>query len=755
MSEEGKEQAKVDVIYARLDELRSENRERLQRILRAGAVGTHQNRSEREAKAEHYELLLQTLSAVEDRLVFGKLTMSNGNERYIGRLGIAGADRKTLLTDWRAPIAEDFYRATPTEPRGIAFRRHILTKFRKVASIDDEIIDAESPYVQEILTSGGIKGEGALFRKLKDPTTGKMNDIVATIQAEQDLIIRSSMDGALIIQGGPGTGKTAVVLHRAAYLLYANREKLRGGVMLVGPNRSFLQYIDQVIPSLGETGVTTTTMHSILPHINVGRIETHEEQQIKGMPEMVEVIKNAANARKSVPAGNQEIPLSSGTLLLRRRDVMSCMRAVEKYNVPHNIGRNMFAKMLLKRLVDQYIDERLKSGAIRGGISSGDEWSKETVMSDISSNRDVRIAINLAWMPMRPERLVGELWSKPHRLKEVAPFLTDKQREALFQPMMTVWGLSDIPLLDEAAEVLGDYSKNSPLLAQQRNEQRKAQSEYAAGILAMTGSNIVDASTLSSRYEDADYVGAEIKKEILPTYGHIIIDEAQELSFMQWRMLRRRCPSLSMTIAGDVAQRTSLAGSRDWNAIIPKVFGDEYHTEELTVNYRNPSEVAELAIKFAKKNKLYVNQRTSLRSEEKAVQIIKSENPIDTAAEHVIDLAKHFINSDGTGRVCCITSEKSLAALSTAIDNKIAQEFGEDEVKRLNAQENWEMQITVNTALNVKGLEFDAVLLYEPSELYDEQEDEQVAISDVYVSITRPTKKLVIVHAKRLPKGLG
>lgn len=257
------EQSTVDLLYGRLDELRQQARTRLARVRRAAPSGSPQNRSERDAFSTLYADRVAQLEAVEDRLCFGRLDLDDGTIRHIGRIGLTDQEHTSLLTDWRAPAAQAFYRATAAVNYDVVRRRHLMTKGRQVLSLEDEVLDIETVTADTSGTFSHLSGEGALFAAMAAGRTGHMGDIVATIQAEQDTIIRAPLAGALVVQGGPGTGKTAVALHRAAYLLYAHRRLLeRSGVLLIGPSSSFLRYIDQVLPSLGETGVVSTTIGS-------------------------------------------------------------------------------------------------------------------------------------------------------------------------------------------------------------------------------------------------------------------------------------------------------------------------------------------------------------------------------------------------------------------------------------------------------------------------------------------------------------
>ena len=258
------EQQAVDRAYGRLDDLRAEMWQRLDTVRAAGSHGSPTQRSERDSFATMYENRLTQLRSVEDRLVFGRLDAKNGDRHYIGRIGLSSPDHEPILTDWRDEAARPFYEATPSNHGDIVMRRHITLSFREVVGVEDEVLDVHSDQVGQASSAGTLTGEGALLASLSSRRTGKMTDIVATIQAEQDRIIRSDMNRAVVVQGGPGTGKTAVALHRAAYLLYTHRRTLeRSGVLVVGPSSAFLHYIDQVLPSLGETGVVSRTISDL------------------------------------------------------------------------------------------------------------------------------------------------------------------------------------------------------------------------------------------------------------------------------------------------------------------------------------------------------------------------------------------------------------------------------------------------------------------------------------------------------------
>src|ERR671921_926827 len=284
-------------LYARLEELREEKRKQLAQVRRSGAVGTMQNVSERDAFAALYEDRLAQLDAVDDRLVFGRLDLDSGEAQYIGRIGLSTEDLQRLMVDWRAPEAGHFYQATAFDRQGVRRRRHLILQGREVKAIEDDVLDAGM-----LADNESLQGEGALLAALNSRGTGRMSDIVGTIQSEQDRIIRSSISGAVVVQGGPGTGKTAVALHRAAYLLYTHRQRLsRRGVLVVGPNPTFLRYIEQVLPSLGETDVLLSTVGGLFPGVDATAQEPVEVAAVKGDPRMVEVLAAAITDRQRVP----------------------------------------------------------------------------------------------------------------------------------------------------------------------------------------------------------------------------------------------------------------------------------------------------------------------------------------------------------------------------------------------------------------------------------------------------------------------
>lgn len=397
------EQQVVDRAYGRLDDLRTQARERLSDVRAAGSHGSPTQRTERDSFATMYEDRLTQLRAVEDRLVFGRLDDESGNRRYIGRIGLSDENHEPMLTDWRAEAARPFYEATPSHHGDIVMRRHITLHFREVVGIEDEVLDVHSPHVNTASEQGTLTGEGALLASLGSRRTGKMTDIVATIQGEQDRIIRAALRGAVIVQGGPGTGKTAVALHRAAYLLYTHRRMLdRSGVLVVGPSEEFLHYIDQVLPSLGETGVVSRTIGELIPGMVAERHDEPHVAQIKGERRMANAIANAVAARERVPANLPTVYFNGIPVTMRAADVTEAIASARRTRQPHNKARETFVNEMLERMRSQYI-EQLDYTPEAAEVSD--------FMNQLRLSDPIRIALNLKMashgrqMDARPDAL--------------------------------------------------------------------------------------------------------------------------------------------------------------------------------------------------------------------------------------------------------------------------------------------------------------------------------------------------------------
>ena len=736
------EQAEVDVRYGRLDELRERTRERLAEVRRSGPSGSPQNRSERDAFATLYEDRLAQLEGVEQRLTFGRLDLEDGLTRYVGRIGLSDDEHESLLTDWRAPAARAFYRATAARPDGVVRRRHLVTIDRRVTAIEDEVLDLTA--VTDGASLGSLSGEGALLAALAAGRTGRMGDIVATIQAEQDAIIRSDLMGALVVQGGPGTGKTAVALHRAAYLLYAHRRTLeRSGVLVVGPSRVFLHYIDQVLPSLGETGVVTATIGDLLPGVSAQGREPDAVARIKGLPVWRRIIARAVAQRERVPAEDRTVQVDGHEVTIRRTDVAEAIARARRSGRPHNLARVGFVRDLLGRLADQWVD------SLGQAVSPED---RADVMEDLRQHRDVRVALNLAWFPISPLTLIEDLYAKPHRLAAAAPELTATERAALHRAPGAAWTEADVPLLDEAAELLGEDDQAQRAQEAASARRREADLDYAHQVLASTGAGqgMVSAELLAGRFEASGPILTTAERAAADrtwTYGHVVVDEAQELSAMAWRMLLRRCPTRSMTIVGDVAQTSTAAGSRRWADTLDPVLRGSWRLAELTVNYRTPALVATAAQRMAVAAGLPVSDLTSAREVPDALRL----RPVADGAEHTAVAAEAealaaelglTADLDGPGRIAVIAHQDRVDALHRALEGSAVAPLLRAGASPLDAR------LSVVTPREAKGLEFDAVVLVEPAEVAER------TAGDLYVAMTRPTRVLSVVHARALPVGI-
>ena len=712
------EQRVVDGLYSRLDDLRDEAVERLAEVRKQGPSGSPQNRSERDAFATLYEDRIAQLDAVEDRLCFGRLDMADGERLYVGRIGLSDANLAPLLTDWRAPAATPFYAATAAHPAGVMSRRHLTTQGRRVVAVEDDVLDVEA--LREAGQEANLAGEGALLAALDSRRTGRMGDIVATIQAEQDAVIRAPLHGALVVQGGPGTGKTAVALHRAAYLLYHHREMLeRRGVLLVGPSPTFLRYIDHVLPSLGETGAVSTTLAGLVRGVRISDRERDDIAMIKGRAEMAHVIRAAVRERQRVPRRDQEFRIDGRTVVLTRADVKDAQARARRDGKPHNEARAAFAKEMINRLTRQIIADL--------GEHIDDDDRKE-IARDLRDHRELRIAINLCWLPLSADMLIRDLFSKPHLLHHCASRLSRDERRLLARPADAPFTDADVPLLDEAAELLGELP-HAPV----QSDTSKAELEYAKEVLETFGGHTmirVDAQTLADRMRAPAArrsLAERAAEDRSWTYGHVVVDEAQELSPMAWRMLLRRCPSRSFTIVGDVAQTSSPAGTRWWPEAMDPLFQAGWQLRELTVSYRIPAAVAEAAQSFARAARLPVSEMSAARDVDDAV-VQWRVNPRDLLASVAAAAkAERAALDERDGGLVAVIAPATLAPqLEAAVPEGV----------------------DVVSARDAKGLEYDAVVLASPAQI-------ATVPQDLYVAMTRPTKRLVLVHDGELPAGLS
>ncbi len=708
------EQPYITYLYERLDLLRERTTARL-RDLYLQRGGTLQSIWERDAFVARDLERLERLSAVEPGLCFGRLDLVDGTRQYIGRMALADDDYEQLLIDWRAPAAAPFYRATAANPGEVTRRRHIQTSRRRVLSVDDEVFGADGQHGDG---HGTLSGEAALLASLQAPRTGRMSDIVATIQAEQDRIIRSDLRGVLVVQGGPGTGKTVAALHRAAYLLYTHRDRLADqGVLIIGPNPTFLRYIEQVLPSLGETGVVLTALGSMFPGVVAVESEPGEDVAGKGDLRMVEVLKQAIRARQRVPRDGFEVSVDGRTLWLPPDDCAAARTKARRSRRPHNQARAVFVRQMLTALAEHY-------GARLGYGESLSEEDIAGIRSDLGAETAVQKALDELWPTLTPQELVADVHDDPGR---------------------TAWTVADVPLLDEAAELLGPADLGPDAAARQAEAQRQADIEYARELLENLDLNMpIDPELVAERYHGPARRSSTAERAAADrswAFGHVIVDEAQDLSPMAWRMVMRRCPARSMTLVGDLAQASSPAAPSSWaEALDPHAEG-RWRIEELAVNYRTPTEIMDLAAGVLARIDPNQSPPRSVRSTGTAPWIKRiGELAVELPAVVADELA-----AVGDGRLAVIVPAARQAEVLASLRQAGVDAAAGFEPTALD------FPAAVLTVTQAKGLEFDSVIVVEPSELI---ESSPSGMRDLYVAITRATARLGIVHRSDLPSAL-
>ena len=763
----GREQEYVSMLYGHLDELRERASHRLATALR-DTGGTPQERSQRESTIALHTEQLALFSAVENGLCFGRLDLAGDERRYIGRIGVfdSDGDYEPLLIDWRAPAARPFYLATAASPDGVDRRRHIRTLRRTVVGLDDEVLDlAAAPRAgHEALT-----GEATLLAAVSAGRTGRMRDIVETIQAEQDRIIRAGLGGVLVVQGGPGTGKTAVALHRAAYLLYTHRQELSTrAVLIVGPNATFLRYVAQVLPSLAETGVLLCTVGDLYPGVTALRPEPAGTAEVKGSLVMADVLAAAVRDRQEVPDEALEVVVDGETF---RLDRAACERARERARRSgkvHNVARAIFVREATEALV-RLVAERIGSDPYADDPLGGDDAPGEAnlfgaaeladIRRDLAADGTVAAALDRLWPILTPQVLLAELFASAERIATAAPQLTGAQRRLLVRGSGAGWTPADVPLLDEAAELLGEDERAVAAGADSTLRERIA---YAQGALEIAlGSrsidledeidpeillvtDLLDADRLADRHGDQEYLTAAQRAaaDRRWAFGHVIVDEAQELSPMAWRLLMRRCPSRSMTLVGDVAQTGDLSGTASWREVLEPYVAERWRLTELTVNYRTPAEIMSVAAGVLAGIDPSLEAPRSVR----ATGVPPRAVPVEPArlAEAVVESVLREAAEVGDGRLGVIVPAGLADELGRAVTDAVPEAAVGD-------RPDLESTVVVLTVRQAKGLEFDSVLVVDPGRIVAESPR---GLSDLYVALTRATQRLGVLHPGELPAAL-
>ncbi|MGY2001643.1 HelD family protein [Blastococcus sp. SYSU DS1024] len=749
------EQTYVSALHGRLDEVRARTVARLQEAL-ATVPHNPQAVGEREAAVELHSQRIVALDAADSGLCFGRLDRHDADvPRYIGRIGLNADDgrEEPLLVDWRAPAAQPFYTATPLHDLGVRRRRHIRTRGRRVVDVTDETLDLTDP---DLAQRSGLAGESVLLAALGATRTGRMNDIVRTIQAEQDRIIRADHRGVLVVQGGPGTGKTAVALHRAAYLLYTHRERLaRSGLLIVGPSPTFLGYIADVLPSLGETGVVLTDMGGLRPGLQAHAPERPEVAEVKGRLAMVDVVTAAVRNRQAVLDGGPVTLTIDGTpLRFTKADAARARSRARAASRLHNEARPAFVRAVIDLVAGKYAD-KLGENVLGGGNLLG-QGDVAALRREVAAEPAVHALVDRLWPRLTAERLLRDLFSSRRRLEAATRGWSDTDRELLLRPASAPWTPADVPLLEEADELLGVDDSAERAAARRERQRRLRDAQETLDLLhgsrstdwetedeseELSAGDLLDAEGLAERQEERDgrSTAQRAAADRTWTYGHVIVDEAQELSAMAWRVLLRRCPTRSMTLVGDVAQTGSAAGTTSWAEVLEPALGVRgWRLEELTVNYRTPAEIMDVAAAVLVAGGAATSAARSVRSTGElpwSRQVPEAEL-VAATAEAAAELDAE------AGTLAVVVPRSRLAAVTAAV---------RDRLPSASADGDLTAGPVVLTPEGSKGLEFDSVLVADPVGILTEGVRGH---NDLYVALTRATQRLGVVHAGELPPEL-
>ncbi|MFF9807806.1 HelD family protein [Streptomyces coeruleorubidus] len=736
------EQEFIDGLYARVDALRGDAETSVTDALAQGNTPM-QARLERDILVAERSGLLAALNAVDGSLCFGRIDLTSGVTHHIGRIGLRrdDADRTPVLIDWRADVARPFYLATGHTPMGLRRRRHIATDGRRVTHLHDEILDLgdETRTGHEDPT-----GDAVLLAALNSARTGRMSDIVQTIQADQDRIIRAPHRGVLVVEGGPGTGKTAVALHRAAYLLYEHRELLaKRAVLIVGPNPAFLGYIGEVLPSLGETGVLLATVGELFPGVKATATDTPEAAAVKGRAEMADVLAEVVRSRQALPDPVITIEHEREVLMLDDGLAGVARERTRAAKLPHNASREYFEGHILNTLTELYA-ERIGTDPFDGS-SLLDPSDITQIRDDLAENPEVWAAIDRLWPLLTPQRLVADFLAAPEE------FLPAEDAAAVRRPVTRRWTVADVPLLDEAAELLGEDDR---LARERAQRERERQIAYAQGVLdvsyasrtyefedkeeddpesseVLSAHDIIDAERFAERHEEDDHRSAAERAAADRTwaFGHIIVDEAQELSPMAWRLLMRRSPTRSMTLVGDPAQTAEAAGVGSWSGILAPYVEDRWDHTRLGVNYRTPAEIMDIAAAVVRTEQPDFEPPSSVRSTGVRPWARATDDLPGAVAKAVGEL------TPDEGRLAVIAPRDLHRGLAARLDGVTA-----------GAEPDLTQSVVLLDPRQAKGLEFDSVLVVEPG---------RYGTSDLYVALTRATQRLGVLHTGELPESLS
>ena len=672
----------------------------------------------RDAEVRALAQSVARLDVADHGLCFGRLDTVTGERLYIGRIGISDEhDHEPLLIDWRAPVASAFYVATAASSQGMRRRRQFHSRGRRLLDFTDEVFGRPDADAGD---DSPFSSDAALLAAVNAPRGDGMRDIVATIQAEQDEIIRFDHPGVLVIEGGPGTGKTVVALHRVAYLLYTQRSRIeRHGVLVVGPNQAFMNHISRVLPSLGESEVVFMTVGDLVPGLHVTAEDSPNVARIKGSRAMLDVLAAAIADRQRLPEQPIQIPLADVEMQIAADAAQWAIDEARASGLPHNQARAVF-----QEIVTYVLTERAIARIGRGWLTrdNPDAWEKvrADLLSELDDNAQFCKALDELWPILTPQDVLSTLYTSADRLRAAGADPSLQREDG------AAWTVSDVPLLDELADLLGP-DKPADDAAERA---RQAETAYAAGVLEnmvdredmmddedhLLAQDLLDAEDLAERFLERDNrdLAERAAADRDWTYRHVVVDEAQELSEMDWRVLMRRCPSRSFTVVGDLAQRRSMAGATSWAEMLEPYVPGRWVHRPLTVNYRTPAEI------------------------------------MAVAAALLADFAPD-VRPPESVRACGVrpwSRQVTAETMAAAIDEFVASEAASEGTSVVIGPPGVPGAVT---PAETKGLEYDAVLVVEPDRILA---DGPRGAAELYVALTRATQRLGVLHQRPLPAAL-
>jgi AAA domain/UvrD-like helicase C-terminal domain len=759
------EQQRVDIAYARLEEMRQDAQRMIREGFRQSLAGTKASLVDRDAMVYQGSLRAQALDVADDGLVFGRLDMKLSEIRYVGRIGVRTREHDSLVIDWRAPAAEAFYRATPEDPQDVIRRRVLHSRGHSVIDIEDDLLD---PSAAGDLT---IVGDGAFLASLARTRDGSMRDIVATIQREQDEVIRAPADGTVIVRGGPGTGKTAVALHRVAYLLFRHRRRFgTRGVLIVGPNRRFTSYIERVLPSLGEGSAALRSLGELVDGASASVHDSPDLLRIKGAGTMARVLRRAVTGH-APGAPDQVTVVHAGVVVRLDRPRLDKVRhnVHQRSRNSVNRARSRAAEILLDALWDRFVEI--------GGLVDAPGIKKGEFVAGVRDQRTFTDFL-VAWWPIRrPLDVLRSLGDLP-RLREAAgPDLSRAQTRPLAASFRAgVLSYQDIALLDEIDHLLGPLPRRA----------RVTEDEdpfTVDGINIITGEDVGEwepalreLTTATQRMERSRRVDDETGDDPVE-YGHIVVDEAQDLSPMQWRMLGRRGRQATWTVVEDPAQsawedldasRRAMAsalgtvahggGAQGRSERSAERSRRNQHDFELTTNYRNSEEIAAVAGRVLSVAVPSARPARAVRASglDPVIALLPEAGSDSAALLAAVREQIAVLLGQVDGTIGVIAPLADLAASVGGSGDRQTSLFDEPETSppggrptatwtgedRRKLEAGLPDRVQVLDVLEAKGLEFDAGLIVAPEQIAAQS---PTGLRTLYVAVSRATQRLVVL----------